>query len=229
MEVDDLVSAVLSAQLADITQAERWFALVCRTYEGSVSAGEEGWDGFRERLIGAAAGEGFPAEAEKLTEYMAATSAPLSVIASMNEQGEHRLAEMYLAEMAVARGDEGTVLEQGQVADDPAAWNAYLAANGPVWDGAEGAWQQFRDWFLYYAAEAGVKQSAQGFVDYVEAQQDKVAAFAQYGIVAAAQPSADDSAESAGAVDSSSFPELSEGDSGEWVDYLDSMLRSRGF
>lgn len=240
--MDDFTDAVLSVQLTDITQAERWFELVCRAYGESVSAGEDSWDGFRERLTGTATEEGFSAEAETWTEYMAATtSAPLDVVADMSAQGKDRLAEMYAAEMATVQGDGETVRADGQVADDPAAWNAYLTTNGSFWDGTEAGWQQFRDWFLYYAAEAGVQQSAEIFIDDVEAQPDKIATFLRYGITVTTQPSSADSAEfvdsaetsevaeSAEAVNPTSFPELSEGDTGEWVDYLNSMLSSRGF
>lgn len=221
--MDELANAVLSAQLADTSQAERWFALVCKAYEESAAA-EESWKEFRGRLTGAAAGEGFSAEAENFAEYMeAATSAPLDIVATMNDQGAGRLADMYAAKIAT-----DTAAQEVVPAEDQDGWNAYLAANGPTWDGTEDAWQQFRAWFLYQAAQARVGRSAEAFIGYVEAQRDKIAAFTEYGVTIGAQPSAD-SPESAGTADPASFPELSEGDSGQWVDYLDSMLRSRGF
>jgi hypothetical protein len=223
--VDDFTDVVLSAQLSDITQADRWFALVCETYEALASEDDQSWDEFCGRLTGAAASEGFPTEAEKFTEYLASvTSAPLDVVAAVSDQGQRGLAEMYREAIAAAQEDGA-----GQPEEDPAAWNAYLAANGPAWDGTEGSWQPYRDWFLYYAVEAGVQGAAENFLEYVDGQQDKIATFAQYGITVGTQSSTDDSAESTETIDSSSFPELSEGDSGEWVDYLDSMLRSRGF
>jgi hypothetical protein len=154
--VDDFTDVVLSAQLSDITQADRWFALVCETYEALASEDDQSWDEFCGRLTGAAASEGFPTEAEKFTEYLASvTSAPLDVVAAVSDQGQRGLAEMYREAIAAAQEDGA-----GQPEEDPAAWNAYLAANGPAWDGTEGSWQPYRDWFLYYAVEAGVQGAA---------------------------------------------------------------------
>ena len=73
--------------------------------------------------------------------------------------------------------------------DDPDAWNSYLAQNGPRWDGTEASWGQFRDWFLYDAAEHHVGTSAQGFIALAESG-DKRTVFATYGVTlpAAASP-----------------------------------------
>lgn len=62
------------------------------------------------------------------------------------------------------------------------AWYRYLAENGLRWDGAEASWQQFRDWFLYDAAEHGVGGDAQGFIALAERAADKRAIFAEYGL-----------------------------------------------
>lgn len=65
--------------------------------------------------------------------------------------------------------------------EDPDTWNNYLAQNGPRWDGTEASWQQFRDWFLYDAAEHHVGTSAQGFIALAE-NGDKRTVFATYGV-----------------------------------------------
>jgi hypothetical protein len=67
-------------------------------------------------------------------------------------------------------------------------WNEFLAENGPRWDGTEQAWGPFKEWFLYTAREQGVTQSAESFIAYVDADQDKAAVFAQYGVTIAPAP-----------------------------------------
>lgn len=66
---------------------------------------------------------------------------------------------------------------------DEAAWNAYLTANLAQWDRSAESWDSFMEWFIYYAAEAGLGVPALEFVQYVNgmAQDDRVATFAQYG------------------------------------------------
>ena len=119
---------------------------------------------------------------------------------------------------------------------DPDAWTAFLNENGPRWNGDDSVWEQFRDWFAYVAGQQGLADPAEGFLTYVEGQQDKVAAFAAYGVTIT--PSTDTGsvgggagadAEPSQAPDVSTFPETKPGDSGEWVDYLDTMLTSNGF
>jgi hypothetical protein len=57
--------------------------------------------------------------------------------------------------------------------EDHEAWNSFLAQHGPRWDGTEESWQPFRDWFLYYADQSQVGESARGFIAYAESG-DKV-------------------------------------------------------
>jgi hypothetical protein len=60
-------------------------------------------------------------------------------------------------------------------------WFAFLAENGPHWDGQEESWAQFREWFAYHAQERGLDASADGFLAAAESG-DKHAVFAAYGI-----------------------------------------------
>ena len=61
-----------------------------------------------------------------------------------------------------AAGDEASYDEQ--------AWQAYLAENGPQWDGTEDSWEPFRQWFAYYANERGLTTPATAFLDYLTPQ-----------------------------------------------------------
>ena len=74
-----------------------------------------------------------------------------------------------------------------EVADagyDEQAWFAYLAENGPRWDGTDESWPGFREWFVHYAAEAGLHVPATLFLDHLEpmAAADRVTMFAEYGV-----------------------------------------------
>lgn len=72
---------------------------------------------------------------------------------------------------------------------DEQAWQAYLAENGPAWDGSQDSWGQFRQWFLYYAGERGLAEPATGLMQYLNGQSaaERINAFAQYGVVIAGE------------------------------------------
>lgn len=77
---------------------------------------------------------------------------------------------------------------------DENAWFAYLAENGTRWDGTAGSWDAFREWFQYYAAEAGLGTPAQLFLDHLErmAPADRITLLAEYGVpIQAPEPAAD--------------------------------------
>lgn len=67
---------------------------------------------------------------------------------------------------------------------DEQAWQAYLAQNGPSWDGSRDSWGQFRQWFLYYADERGLQEPATGLMEYLDGQSadERVSTLAQYGV-----------------------------------------------
>lgn len=45
--------------------------------------------------------------------------------------------------------------DQPDAEEDDGVWAGFLAANGPAWDGSEKSLPAFREWFAYYAADAG--------------------------------------------------------------------------
>ncbi len=68
---------------------------------------------------------------------------------------------------------------------DEAAWQQYLVENGAHWNGDEASWEQFKDWFLYYADEKGVAEPATALLSYLDSQpaEDRIATLAQYGVI----------------------------------------------
>jgi hypothetical protein len=67
---------------------------------------------------------------------------------------------------------------------DETAWYAHLAQNGRQWNGTEESWGAFREWFLYYAADAGFTTPATQLLDYLQpmAAADRVTTLGQYGV-----------------------------------------------
>lgn len=206
--MDQLTDVLLSVQLDSSVKAERWFTLIQGSFARSVP--QCGWEEYAAELQSAAASAGFAAEAEEFIRYMSEhIPDPMGMVAAMDAEGD-RLTWLYgqawhasageTGGRQAAAGDERVARDnasQSVAVEDPDAWNSYLAGNGPRWDGAGESWPQFREWFLYHAAEQHVGQSAQGFIGYVEDQEDKPAAFAAYGVQvggyppAAAGPAAD--------------------------------------
>lgn len=107
-----------------------------------------------------------------------------------------------------------TTGEEAQQPDGPAydeaAWQGYLARNGASWDGQQASWSQFKDWFLYYAAEAGVTRPATDLMNYLDAQAapDRIATLARYGVIIQATRAADAAAPVADEPGTEGFREL---------------------
>jgi hypothetical protein len=80
-----------------------------------------------------------------------------------------------------ASGDESA--DDGPAYDEQ-AWQDYLTENGPQWDGTDEGWDQFREWFSYYAAEQQLAEPASELLDYLETQSaaDRITTFASYGV-----------------------------------------------
>lgn len=99
-------------------------------------------------------------------------------------------------DLAQQHGTEASEDTVDDSAYDEGEWQAYLIQNGDQWDGAEDSWQQFREWFLYYARERGVLYPATGLLTYLDGQQadDRVATLAQYGVVISPYEQSPDSA-----------------------------------
>ena len=70
-----------------------------------------------------------------------------------------------------------------EAAEDPGAWQAFLADYGPVWNGAEENWASFTPYFLHYAGEHGVPGLAATFLENAPDDNDaRVQYFASYGV-----------------------------------------------
>lgn len=93
------------------------------------------------------------------------------------------LAEPSAAEQQDEQYVEQPVEQQDEHYDEQ-AWFGYLAENGGRWDGTDESWAGFRDWFQYYATEAGVGTPATLLLDHLGRMPpaERVAAFAEYGV-----------------------------------------------
>lgn len=232
-----LQNALSAVSLPDDAAAQRWFQVVCAAFQ---SLDQRDWDDFTSELGRQAGDTGVDSQiVDQFTQAMSSNDpSPLDTIGQMSAYGDQLLG-LYRQVMNPG-GQQGA---QGSAASsaDTDAWNAFLAENGPYWNGDEAAWDQFRTWFVYQAGQQGLTDPASGFIAYVEGQSDKVAAFAAYGVTIArptagtadqsTTSAADDASASqpAHTPDASTFPETKPGDSGDWVAYLDAMLTSNGF
>lgn len=230
-------NAITAVSLADDSTAQRWFDTVCASYQ---ALDQRDWDSFTSALTNLASSAGVdPQTVEQFVQQMSSIdSTPLDTVGRLVDLGSE-LPTLYQQLTAPTSGRQGQSAQDGQAATptgyDEGVWQSFLSQNGPYWNGEDTAWDQFRTWFLYQADQQQLTEPAAGFIAYVEGQQDKRSAFAQYGIQIATStvdPS-DTGSNSDGAAqqtpDVSTFPEIRPGDSGEWVDYLDTMLRSNGF
>ncbi len=212
-----VTGAITAVQLDDESLAQQWFELICATYDSIVENDDVEWTTFTDMLLDGSGTAGLGRDiAEQFVAYLQANdSSPLETVGKMREYGNdlpalHR--DLTAESTAVA--------ESGGY--DNSSWNAFLAENGPRWNGTDDAWAQFAEWFAYQADQQGLAEPADAFIAYAESQGDKAGVFAQYGIQVTAAGAND-------GADTSNYPALNEGDTGEWVDYLDTMLTSKGF
>jgi hypothetical protein len=283
-----VIEAITAVQLDDEGDRQRWFELMCGTYDELVATGALDWGRFTSSLTAGAMSAGLTGElVERFAEFMTAHDpSPLETVGHMHEL-RHVLSILYGQYVAVNvaagaydekawhgflaeygahwNGDEASWSEfrtwflyhaaERELADpgqafveyvesqsdkrvvfaeygvdatptgyDDTVWNAFLAEHGACWNGEDAAWEAFRTWFLYHAEQQKLGDPASGFITYAENQHDKRAVFAQYGIsvpgVSAEPPST--------AVNLSTYPEVRQGDSGEWVHYLNELLTLNG-
>ena len=66
---------------------------------------------------------------------------------------------------------------------DASPWEEFVATNAPVWDGEEATWDQFREWFSYYANEAGFGTELAALLAEADAQdiEGRIATFGREG------------------------------------------------
>jgi hypothetical protein len=93
----------------------------------------------------------------------------------------YQIAQQYDESEATGHGEPAATETSGY---DEQAWHAYLAENGPYWNGTEEAWPQFREWFIYHATERGLGEPATALLDYLNAQPaaERITTFAQYSV-----------------------------------------------
>jgi hypothetical protein len=183
--MDPVVSGAITAiGLAEPAQRERWFEVLHTTYRDQSAAGQPDWTAFYPILEESATSEGIPRSAVGIfVEYLNSyASSPIAVIAELDRLGDE-LPGLY-AQLAAKSAVDST--ESGY---DEAAWNSFLAENGPSWNGEESAWDPFCEWFRYQAAKQGLAGPADQFLAYVGGQDDKVAVFGRYGITIGGSPS----------------------------------------
>lgn len=79
-------------------------------------------------------------------------------------------------------GDEPAAADHQEY--DENAWFAYLAEHGTHWDGSAETWDAFREWFDYYAAEAGFGKPAGLLLEYLQTMtpEDRIVMLGQYGV-----------------------------------------------
>lgn len=67
---------------------------------------------------------------------------------------------------------------------DEGAWVSYLQENLALWDGSEGSWEAFRDWFVNSAGTLGLAEPAASLTGYLDSlpNADRIAVCAQYGV-----------------------------------------------
>lgn len=221
--MDPVVSGAITAiGLEDPAQRDRWFELLRTTYRDQSTDGEPDWTSFSPKLEESATSEGIPGSAvETFVEYLNSyASSPVEVIAELDKLGDE-LPDLYDQLAAEVEGTEAGYDEE--------AWNSFLAENGASWNGAESAWDPFCEWFRYQAAQQGLAAPADQFLAYVDAQADKVEAFAQYGITIGgslpAQPAEADGA--FGWVSQAHREELAQRWGADWESVLSSQLDGR--
>jgi hypothetical protein len=248
-------NAITAVSLQDDATAQRWFDTVCATYQ---ALDQRDWDHFTPELTNQAASANIDSRTvDQFVRYLSDNdSSPLDTVGQLVDLGTElpalyqRLTATPTTQQASqptqdaqstqdSQSTSSTQADQAAASTgyDEGAWHSFLSQNGPFWNGDDAAWGQFRTWFQYQADQQGLTDPATGFLSFVEGQQDKRSAFEQYGVhIAAPATNATSANTSAGSgtaaaqtPDASTFPVTKPGDSGDWVDYLDAMLKSNGF
>lgn len=241
--MDEKVTAAVGAVGVADSELQEWFTAICSTY---TRAAEEGkatdWSALSPALESGLLSAGMNRDAvAQLIQHLSSDGSAVDTVRAMADEGPNELVSEYRNLVAQGTGEGGDGESgadgstNGTTGDgyDEAAWQQFLQENGKLWNGQPEAWDQFRTWFLYQAGQEGLSAPATSFITYVDSQSDKVAVFGQYGVRLPTQQSTSTTTtatdESSAMTDTSDYPELTEGATGEWVDYLDQMLKSKGF
>jgi hypothetical protein len=71
-------------------------------------------------------------------------------------------------------------------------WEAFILEYGSGWNGHDEHWPLFKHWFLHYADECELGQQARRFLRRVNSRKDKIAAFAEQGVIIERPPAPED-------------------------------------
>lgn len=257
-DLSDVEWSIVAVDLQDESWLQLWFAAVCDAYqEQDETDPVQDWSSFVVRLSEKAKTAQFDDEfvAQFVKDLADRLSSPLDVIAEIFARRDG-LPEQYGQTRAKVQASEAADHDDEGVWDEhtPAEWYAFLisAAVGEEfsgWSGVEADWEAFKKYFLYCAGLAEVQSSAEKFLEDIERHPDKVDGFAEHGIVIERVPAGSgqdadhgntdpsghrsETREAAGTPASdpevSAYPELAKGAEGPWVDYLDAVLKSKGF
>ncbi|HEX3647195.1 MAG TPA: hypothetical protein VHV49_02150 [Pseudonocardiaceae bacterium] len=182
-----------------VDQAWAWVALPVRNLRANVlERPNEPWDqrreGFRTELASATRER----IADELITWLDELSdSDRNAILDTDELPNHVYAWL-TEQLPEAKPAATQPAAQQQAGYDETAWYAHLAENGSRWDGSEQNWTAFRDWFRYYATDAGFGAPATQLLDYLQPMTpgDRVTTLGQYGVTiqppAQAAPEPDD-------------------------------------
>lgn len=158
---------------------------------------DKSWDELRAGFVSATGQHPFSEDlVQKLDDLSADDRSGLLDDKDRLDEFAYQLARQH----ADAEPDAGVGAEAPAEGYDEAAWQQYLAENGAQWDGTDGSWSQFMEWFRYYADQKGLAVPANGLLNFLNGQAvpERIATFAQYGVTIAQPQQAAQPAEQAG-------------------------------
>jgi hypothetical protein len=99
------------------------------------------------------------------------------------ETTAYRFAQRHAASQEAGQGTTRAAAASGPGYDEQ-AWQNYLSTNATQWNGTEETWNQFTQWFLYYAEEHGVTTPATALIDYLNPlpANQRITELARYGV-----------------------------------------------
>jgi hypothetical protein len=82
---------------------------------------------------------------------------------------------------ATATGQQGQASGPGY---DEGTWQSYLQGNATQWNGSQETWDQFAQWFIYYAQDIGVGEPATALIQYLGqlSPEQRISELARYGV-----------------------------------------------
>jgi len=101
------------------------------------------------------------------------------------ETAAYGFAQQHAASQEAAQGASQAATSASGPGYDEHAWQNYLTTNATQWNGTEETWNQFTQWFLYYAEEHGVTTPATALIDYLNPlpANQRITELARYGVI----------------------------------------------